>query len=76
MKIRKYRYDYYTVSLPSDLFPDTEDGDNQMINHAIDCAREQSRLYAIPCEWRAKIISTGHDVTYRVCRKRLNRNPS
>lgn len=65
------KYDYYEISLPTDLEPDDKDWFENMGQHAIDQAREQSRLYAVPCDWIATLISKGgFESTFRVRRRR------
>ena len=62
--------DYYTIRLPGDLFATQQEFES----YAIDVAREQARLYAIPCEWQAKMVnpeSIGNcEVTVKVIRIR------
>ena len=66
----KFTRDYYTIRLPGDLFVAQQDFEF----YAIDVAREQARLYAIPCEWRAQMVnpeSIGNwEVTVKVIRIR------
>ena len=80
----KLVYDYYKVALPGDL--EQLDGDmkkaartgqldeyiKSMGHHAIREAEERSRLYCVPCEWRATLLSKlpSGTVVFRVCRTR------
>lgn len=66
---KKYQYDYYQIVLPSDL----ADSIHDLSNHAINEARENARLYCVPCEWESKLIRGNLDsfeVTFQVRRKR------
>jgi len=66
-------YDYYTVAIPGDVF-DCEDALERLADLAIDEARERARLYCIPAEWRATLLSGevgDWEVKFRVCRKRF-----
>lgn len=60
-----YRYDYYTVEIPSDAEEDPE----ERFDMAIVAARDRARLYVIPCDWRL-VRDDGETIT--VCRKRNN----
>lgn len=64
---KRYTYDYYVIDVPSDiaLSPD------ERFDLAILQAREQARLYVMPCNWRL-ISDNGEQV--KVCRERYNRN--
>lgn len=64
---KKFVYDYYKVLIPNDLSDDPK----YAASVAIDQAREQAKLYCIPCEWTAtKIGQNALDDIYRVRRKR------
>jgi ABC-type glycerol-3-phosphate transport system substrate-binding protein len=68
----RFTYDYYTVSLPGDLFDDID----RLADYAIDTARENAKLYAIPAAWTAKHIRGDigdNEIVFRVCRKRNKR---
>ena len=62
--------DYYTIRLPGDLFATQQEFES----YAIDVAREQARLYAIPCEWQAEMIDPenigNYEITVKVIRIR------
>jgi len=59
-----YRYDYYSIDIPSDV---TEDR-RERADMAIDQAREQAKLYVIPCSWEVR-ADDGNTVQVR--RKRF-----
>jgi hypothetical protein len=60
-------YDYYTIAIPTDAFATKEEAGS----HAIDEARERARLYCMPADWRAVLLSEGGlDFVFRVSRKR------
>ena len=62
------KYDYYTINLPGDLFTTQQEFED----YAIDVARENARLYCIPCEWRARMVEPetigDYEVTVKVTR--------
>lgn len=60
----QFRYDYYWVDVPTDLGTLSERADQ-----AITEAREQARLYVMPCEWEVIDISP-FDSSVRVRRRR------
>lgn len=60
----KFRYDYYTVDVPTDLGTMSERADV-----AINEARETARLWVVPCEWEVIDISP-FDSAVRVRRRR------
>lgn len=64
-----FRYDYYTISLPGDLFLEIE----HFKNYAVNQAMEQTKLYCVPAEWSAKLVKGevgDNEITFKVCRKR------
>ena len=64
---RKVKYDYYQVDL-TDLVGDFTA--EELLDLAIDEARERSRIYAIPCEWQAEQRDTDCEGMIRVRRAR------
>lgn len=65
----KFIYDRYIVKLPGDMFERIEDYAEQAITEA----KERTKLYCVPAEWRAVLISGNngdHELTFRVTRKR------
>jgi hypothetical protein len=65
----RYKYDRYLIQIPDD-FGSTED----VIDQAIAEASERTRVYAVPCEWRASLApseNTPGNVAVRVVRKRI-----
>jgi hypothetical protein len=69
------RYDYYRLTLPSDLvqLSDWTEWAAQMFDRAIDAARDTARLWCVPCEWQAELLEGGPDTfesVFRVRRKR------
>lgn len=65
----KFRYDYYTVSIPGDLSDDM----TVLADQAITEAKERAKLYVMPATWTATRISGeigDHEVTFKVSRKR------
>lgn len=65
---RKYRYDYYNVTVPNDISDDFK----VIAQQAITEAEERSRIYAIPSEWTAHQTGyTGANMHFRVRRRRL-----
>lgn len=72
---RRYRYDYYTIALPSDLVdPMPWHWFSLMCDHAIAQAKDQTKIYCVPCEWQAWLIR-GHqssvESVFKVRRKRF-----
>ena len=66
-----HKRDYYTISLPTDLENENDQWEERMCEHAIDEAREQARLYVIPCTWSAKLLHKGDwESKFRVKRER------
>jgi hypothetical protein len=65
----KLQYDYYQVSIPTDL-GDVEDCAHQAIREAED----RARLYCLPCEWTARLISGDAESWNYVFRVRRRRN--
>ena len=66
---RKYVYDYYTITLPGDMFTDLKDFGDQ----AIDEARERAKLFCMQCDWVASHISGepgDMEIAYKVTRRR------
>lgn len=64
---RNYTYDYYNVSVPSDLSDDYQ----IIAQQAITEASERARIYVMPAEWTAH--QTGYDAMdmhFRVRRRR------
>ena len=73
MKTKTFKYDYFMVTLPSDLIQDETTWAAQMCEVAINEARESARIFAIPCEWQAELLSGSPDSfesVFRVRRKR------
>lgn len=67
--MKNFIHDYYEVSLPGD-WADTLD---QLASHAIDEARERTRIYATPATWRAFHVRGeigDSEVVFKVCRIR------
>jgi hypothetical protein len=67
--MKKFVYDYYDVYVPNDCF-DTEE---QEANYAIDFAKDNAKLYCIPCKWEATHVperDNSMDNCYHVRRKR------
>jgi len=65
--------DYYTVSLPGDVFDSLEDLSSLAINEA----KEKARLYCVPAIWTVKVLAGevgDHQVSFRVCRVRNKRS--
>lgn len=65
--------DYYTVSLPGDVFDSLEDLSSLAINEA----KEKVRLYCVPAIWTVKVLAGevgDHEVSFRVCRVRNKRS--
>ena len=63
------RYDYYIIDVPVDC-ADTLDA---LADIAINEARERAKLYCIPCDWSATVISGkggNSDMRFRVRRRR------
>lgn len=68
----KYKYDYYTVSVPGDCY-DTREELGQL---AIREAEERTKLYCLPCEWTAKLVAGelgDYELSFKVRRKRAKR---
>jgi hypothetical protein len=68
-------YDYYTVSIPGDMFigDSSEDQLKQMAQQAITEAKERTKLYSLPSEWTATLVSGepgDFEVVFKVRRKR------
>jgi len=69
--MHNFVYDYYDVAVPSDLSED----ESVMAHQAITEAEERTRIYALPCDWRAeKIGENAMDTLYRVRRRRYRKN--
>lgn len=66
---KRYKYDYYDVSVPTDL------GDwRELCEQAIREANERTRLYCLPAAWEIRSHAgtiEDFEVTFRVRRKRL-----
>lgn len=60
--MRRYRYHYYNIEIPPDCSSDPE----ERFNLAILQAKEQAKLFIVPCDW-TKVRDDGNIV--RVCRK-------
>ena len=61
--------DYYTVSVPGDVYDTVE----ELADLAINEARERTRIYAMPAVWAAKLVKGqpgDFEVTFKVTRKR------
>jgi hypothetical protein len=66
---KRFVYDYYKVSVPGDC----DDSIEALADIAINQAREQARLYCIPCAWNAELVSGelgDFECTFKVTRKR------
>lgn len=46
------RYDYYIITLPGDMFENT----NDFLRAAIEEAEAKTKLWVTPCVWTAQII--------------------
>jgi flavin-binding protein dodecin len=60
--------DYYRISIPGDFGTETE-----ICEQAVTEARERARLYVMPAEWAARIVSGtvgDYEVTVLVTRRR------
>lgn len=69
MEIKKFRYNYYRVSVPGDMDTDIE----KLANYAIDIVRERTRIWYSNCTWRAERVygePGDPEVIFRVCRTR------
>ena len=78
MKTKKFQYDYYTVTLPSDLVQvDSFKYWHQlMCMAAINAAEDSAKQWCVPCEWQAKLVDGGPDsfeAVFKVRRKRYAR---
>jgi hypothetical protein len=58
--------DRYSVSVPTD-YAETEE---ELAEVAIDEARERTKLYCIPAEWKAFVVARGYETTFLVTRRR------
>ena len=47
----KYAYDYYSIEMDSDIRAYFDNNYSDICECAFNQAREQARLYVIPCEW-------------------------
>jgi hypothetical protein len=68
-KKSRFVRNYYTVNVPGDAFGTLE----EVTDYAINEARERAKLYCIPCEWTARVVSGelgDFEIEVRVCRKR------
>lgn len=70
---RPFKYDYFMITLPSDLIQVETDWAAQMCDVAINEARESARIFAIPCEWQAELLSGSPDSFESVFRVRRRR---
>lgn len=84
---RQFKYDYFMITLPSaactagehanqrlaDLIQVETDWAAQMCDVAIKEARESARIFAIPCEWQAELLSGSPDSFESVFRVRRRR---
>lgn len=74
--MRRYRYDYYDVAVPADLYGTIR----ECAEYAIYLAEERSRLYCLPALWRARLLEGSEtdlgdfttNLIFRVVRKRRN----
>jgi len=71
----KYRYDYYEVQVPGDAWQGVppEEQRESICQAAITEAGERAKLYAMPCNWTARITKGevgDYLVTVKVVRKR------
>jgi hypothetical protein len=64
----RFKYDYYTVTIPSDMYPDDPE---RAADYAIDVAKGSTRIYALPALWTAECIgNNGFEAYYKVRRRR------
>lgn len=64
---QEVRYDYYTIDVPSDAFVSEADAGHCAINEA----RDRARIYCMPCDWSATLLSKdGWTMRFRVRRRR------
>jgi hypothetical protein len=61
--MRRKKYDYYTVEIPSDW----EKNANIRFGLAIGEARERARLFVLPCDWR---LISDDGTRVKICRER------
>ena len=74
----KFTYDYYTIHVPGDMFVG-ERALESTADVAIDEARERARLYCIPAEWTATLVSGelgDWEMVFKVRRKRMRSHKS
>lgn len=65
------KYNYYDISLPTDLEDDNDEWLARMGNRAIYQAREQTRLHTVPCDWTVTLVKKGgFESKFRVRRRR------
>ena len=60
----KKKYNYYSINIPSDC----EENKDRRFDLAIIQAKEKSRLYCMPCNWR--LISDNGE-TVKICRESM-----
>jgi len=66
--MRKLKYHYYVVEVPTEAF----DTDEARGHAAIDEARERAHLYCMPANWSATKLSEGFEYTKFKVRRVVN----
>ena len=52
----------YTVGICGDIDPDAFGDTAELLDYAIDLARDMARIWAVPCTWRATLSADGRRV--------------